>query len=48
MFDHEKIQPVVMNLKQNNLIKLKDNKIVMRKKGAKMLDYITRSLLECF
>ena len=48
MFDHEKLQPVVMNLKENNLIKLKDNKIIMRKRGAKMLDYITRSLMECF
>ena len=48
MFDHEKLQPVVMKLKDNNLIKLKDNKIVMRKRGAKMLDYITRSLMECF
>ena len=48
MFDHDKLQPVVMNLKDNNLIKIKDNKIVMRRRGAKMLDYITRSLLECF
>ena len=48
MFDHDKLQPVVMNLKDNNLIKLKDNKIVMRRRGTKMLDYITRSLLECF
>ena len=48
MFDHEKLQPVVMNLKQNNLIRLKDNKIIMRKRGTKMLDYITRSLMECF
>ena len=48
MFDYEKLQPVVMNLKENNLIKLKDNRIIMRKKGTKMLDYITRSLMECF
>ena len=48
IFDHEKLQPVVINLKENNLIKLKDNKIVMRKRGKKMLDYITRSLMECF
>ncbi|MFL2793527.1 MAG: radical SAM family heme chaperone HemW [Paracoccaceae bacterium] len=48
MFDHEKLQPVVMNLKENNLIRLKDNKIIMRKRGKKMLDYITRSLMECF
>ncbi|MDC3169479.1 coproporphyrinogen III oxidase, partial [Paracoccaceae bacterium] len=48
MFDHEKLQPVVMNLKENNLIKLKDNKIIVKKRGTKMLDYITRSLMECF
>ena len=48
IFDREKLQPVVMNLKENNLIKLKDNKIIMRKRGTKMLDYITRSLVECF
>ena len=48
IFDREKLQPVVMNLKENNLIRLKHNKIIMRKRGTKMLDYITRSLLECF
>ena len=48
MFDYEKLQPVVMNLKENNLIKVKDNRIIMRKRGTKMLDYITRSLIECF
>ena len=48
MFDHEKLQPVVVNLKENNLIRLKDNKIIMKKRGKKMLDYITRSLMECF
>ena len=48
MFDQEKLQPVVVNLKENNLIRLKDNKIIMRKRGKKMLDYITRSLMECF
>ena len=48
IFDYEKLQPVVMNLKENNLIKLKDNRIIMRKRGTKMLDYITRALVECF
>jgi len=48
MFDYEKLQPVVMNLKENNLIKIKDDRIIMRKRGTKMLDYITRSLIECF
>ena len=48
MFDFEKLQPVVMNLKENNLIKIRDNRIIMRQRGTKMLDYITRSLMECF
>ncbi len=48
MFDHEKLQPVVINLKENNLIKLKGNKIVICKKGTKMLDYISRSLMGCY
>ncbi len=48
IFDHGKLRPVAMNLKENNLIKIKDNKIIMRKRGTKMLDYITRSLMECF
>jgi len=48
IFDHKKLQPVVINLKENNLVKLKDNKIVIRKRGAKMLDYIARSLMGCF
>ena len=41
-------EPVVMNLKENNLIKIKDDKIVLEKEGTKMLDYITRSLMECY
>ena len=48
IFDYEKLQPVVMNLEENNLIKLKDNEIVMRKRGTKMLDYIARSLMDCY
>ena len=48
MFDYEKLQPVIMNLKENNLIKLNDNRIIIKKRGAKMLDYITRSLMECY
>ncbi len=34
--------------KKNKLIKTKDNEIVIRKRGKKMLDYIARSLVECF
>ncbi|MDC3076292.1 radical SAM family heme chaperone HemW [Paracoccaceae bacterium] len=48
IFDQKKLQPVVINLKENNLVKLKDNKIVIRKRGTKMLDYIARSLMGCF
>ena len=48
IFDHEKIHTVVMDLKDNNLITLRDNKIVIKKKGQKMLDYIARSLVDCY
>ncbi len=48
IFDYEKLQPVIMKLEQNNLIKLKDNKIVLRKRGTRMLDYIARSLIDCY
>ena len=37
-----------MDLEENNLIKLKDDNIVLRKRGAKMLDYVTRSLIDCY
>ena len=48
MFDFEKVQPVVKSLEENNLIKLRDKEIVIRKRGTKMLDYITRSLIDCY
>ena len=48
IFDHEKLNPVVFHLEENNLIKTKGNEIVIRKRGKKMLDYIARSLVECF
>ena len=48
IFDHEKLKPVVFHLEENKLIKTKDNEIVIRKRGKKMLDYIARSLVECF
>ena len=48
IFDYEKLNPVVFHLEENKLIKTKDNKIVIRKRGKKMLDYIARSLVECF
>ena len=28
--------------------KLKDDNIVLRKRGTKMLDYVTRSLIDCY
>ena len=40
--------PVVMDLEENDLIKIKGNQIIMTKRGAKMLDYVTRSLIECY
>ena len=48
IFDYEKLTPVVFHLEENKLIKTKDNKIVIRTRGKKMLDYIFRSLVECF
>ncbi len=48
IFDYEKLNPVVFHLEENKLIKSKDNEIVIRKRGKKMLDYIARSLVECF
>ena len=48
IFDYEKLNPVVFHLEENKLIKTKDNEIVIRKRGKKMLDYIARSLVDCF
>ena len=48
IFDYEKLYPVVIDLEENNLIKLIDDNIVLRKRGTKMLDYVTRSLIECY
>ena len=48
IFDYEKLYPVVKDLKKNNLIKLRDDNIVLKKRGKKMLDYITRLLIDCY
>ena len=48
IFDYEKLNAVAFHLEENKLIKIKDNEIVIRKRGKKMLDYIARSLVECF
>ncbi len=48
IFDYEKLNLVIFHLEENKLIKVKDNKIVIRKRGRKMLDYIARSLVDCF
>ncbi len=48
IFDYEKLYPVARDLEENNLIKLKDDNIVLKKRGTKMLDYITRSLIDCY
>ncbi len=48
IFDYEKLTPAILHLEENKLIKIKDNKIVIRNGGKKMLDYIARLLVECF
>ncbi len=48
IFDYEKLNPVVFHLEENKLVKTKDNEIVIRNRGKKMLDYIARSLVDCF
>ena len=48
VFDYEKLYPIVRDLEKNNLIKLKDENIVLKKRGEKMLDYVTRSLIDCY
>ena len=48
IFDYEKLHPVVMDLEENKLIKLKGNQIVMTRRGTKMLDHISRSLIDCY
>ena len=47
IFDYEKLNPVVLHLEENKLIKTKDNEIVIGKRGKKMLDYIATSLVDC-
>ena len=48
IFDQKKIDPVVIELVENNLIKIYENKIILKEGGKKMLDYITISLLDCY
>ena len=48
IFDYEKLHPVVLDLEENKLVKLKGSQIVMTKRGTKMLDYIARSLIDCY
>ncbi len=48
IFDFKKINHVARNLMENKLIKITNNNIVLRETGMKMLDYVTRSLLECY
>ena len=48
IFDYKKLCPVVINLKENNLITIKGNEIVIKKAGKKMLDFIARSLVDCY
>ena len=48
IFDYEKLHPVVIDLEESKLIKLKGNQIVMTRRGEKMLDHISRSLIDCY
>ncbi len=48
IFDYEKLSPVVLDLEKNKLIKSKENEIIIREKGKRVLDYIARSLIDCF
>ncbi len=48
IFDYEKLYPVVIDLEENNLIELEDDNIVLRERGKEMLDYVTRSLIDCY
>ena len=45
---NSKIDPVVIELVENNLIKIYENKIILKEGGKKMLDYISRCLVECY
>ena len=48
IFDRKKIGPVVVELVENNLIKINKNKIIVKERGKKMLDYISRCLVDCY
>ena len=48
IFDQKKLDPVLMELVDNNLIKIEGNQIIIKESGKRMLDYITRSLLDCY
>ena len=48
IFDRKKIDPVVIELVGNNLIKINKNKIIVKEGGKKMLDYISRCLVDCY
>ena len=48
IFDRKKIDPVVIELVENNLIKIDKNKMIVKEGGKKMLDYISRCLVDCY
>ena len=48
IFDQKKLEPVVIEMVENKLIEVDGNKIVIKEGGKRMLDYITRSLLDCY
>ncbi|MDC3067993.1 radical SAM family heme chaperone HemW [Paracoccaceae bacterium] len=48
IFDNSKILNVIDTLVFYGLIKVQDNHLFIRRKGEKMIDYVTRSLISCF
>ncbi len=48
IFDKKKLDPVLIELVENNLVKIDDNKIVIKESGKSMLDYISRCLVDCY
>ena len=48
IFDHKKLYPLLIELEENDLINLENNQIILKDSGKRVLDYITRSLLDCY
>ncbi len=48
IFDKKKLDQVLIELVENNLVKIDVNKIVIKEGGKSMLDYISRCLIDCY